>query len=77
VLSSVSWSAARNSEGLLSVCGWVNAKNAFGGYTGMQPFVGFIMIMEDGRFRFEIGHDEKNAAIILDACKSRGLLLLE
>ncbi|MDI4656568.1 hypothetical protein [Xanthobacter autotrophicus] len=28
--------------GKIVVCGWVNARNSFGGYTGMQPFTGHM-----------------------------------
>lgn|SRR3990167_1881145 len=32
--------AVRNSAGNISVCGYVNGKNSYGGYTGTQPFLG-------------------------------------
>ncbi|MGX1786143.1 hypothetical protein ACWIGM_05360 [Bosea sp. NPDC055332] len=32
--------AAENAKGTISVCGYVNAKNSFGGYTGEQIFYG-------------------------------------
>jgi hypothetical protein len=32
--------AARNAHGDLLACGLVNAKNSFGGYSGMEPFIG-------------------------------------
>lgn len=32
--------AGRSSKGVITVCGYVNAKNSFGGYTGMTPFTG-------------------------------------
>lgn len=36
-------SAARGKDGTLTVCGHVNARNSFGGYTGFVPFSGFII----------------------------------
>jgi hypothetical protein len=30
----------RAPDGRVFVCGWVNAKNSFGGYVGRQPFSG-------------------------------------
>ena len=33
-------SAARHPDGKISVCGYVNARNSYGGYTGQQPFLG-------------------------------------
>lgn len=32
--------AVTDTKGLISVCGYVNAKNGFGGYTGDEPFTG-------------------------------------
>lgn len=32
--------ASRNATGRIAVCGFVNAKNSYGGYTGMTPFNG-------------------------------------
>jgi len=34
--------AARGPDGAITVCGMVNAKNAYGGYTGEQPFMGTL-----------------------------------
>lgn len=34
--------AAKDTKGAVVVCGFVNAKNSFGGYTGDQPFVGTL-----------------------------------
>ncbi|MGO8840686.1 MAG: hypothetical protein ACLQF1_05960 [Methyloceanibacter sp.] len=35
-------SATKDMTGSVSVCGWVNAKNSFGGYTGDQLFIGLL-----------------------------------
>jgi hypothetical protein len=32
-------SAGQKSDGIIIVCGFVNAKNFFGGYAGAQPFI--------------------------------------
>ena len=32
----------RGSSGKQTICGEVNAKNGFGGYTGMTPFIYFV-----------------------------------
>ena len=34
--------AAHDSQGRVQVCGWVNAKNSFGGYTGSQVLPAFL-----------------------------------
>lgn len=34
--------AARAADGTTIVCGYVNARNSFGGYVGMQPFSGVL-----------------------------------
>lgn len=35
--------AARSPSGAIAVCGYVNAKNSFGGYVGAKPFVGTLV----------------------------------
>lgn len=32
-------SAARDAKGTITVCGFVNARNSFGGFVGAQPFL--------------------------------------
>jgi hypothetical protein len=34
--------SGRDANGKLVVCGWVNAKNGYGEYSGRQPFVGHL-----------------------------------
>lgn len=36
--------AARHSDGTISICGWVNAKNSYGGYEGEMPFTAIYSI---------------------------------
>jgi len=36
-------SAARNSRGVITVCGEVNGRNGNGAYVGMRPYVGVLM----------------------------------
>jgi hypothetical protein len=31
--------AVKQKDGTISICGWVNAKNSYGGYTGETPFI--------------------------------------
>lgn len=36
------YQAAVDANGIIAVCGYVNAKNSYGGYIGRQPFVGYF-----------------------------------
>jgi hypothetical protein len=36
-------SAVRQKDGTIMVCGMVNAKNSFGGYTGAGPYYGMLV----------------------------------
>lgn len=36
--------AAKRTDGLITVCGSVNARNSFGGYVGMEPFMGLLTL---------------------------------
>lgn len=51
--------------GATAVCGWVNAKNSFGGYTGMELFYSRF---ENGRFNTSV---EKDASAL--TCTMLGL----
>lgn len=50
------------------VCGFINAKNSYGGYTGKKPFYG--MLMSQGRLFgvVGIGDNESEAVIITNMC---------
>lgn len=58
-------------DGVLTVCGNVNAKNSYGGYTGKQRFwaAGAAPILESVRF----AGDEANARIVDSLCDEQGL----
>jgi hypothetical protein len=34
--------AGKTPEGDIVACGWVNARNGFGGYAGREPFAGYL-----------------------------------
>ena len=38
---------AEDKDSLIYVCGWVNAKNTFGGYGGNAPFIGSLVVAGD------------------------------
>lgn len=41
--------AGETSEGVIQVCGYVNGKNSYGGYTGEQPFIGVLGGVSQGQ----------------------------
>jgi hypothetical protein len=55
------------------VCGYVNGRNSFGGYTGMQPFIGSAGTDTAGFRPADIGGDSNNQWAISTQCKLRGL----
>jgi hypothetical protein len=62
--------AGRAPDGRVFVCGWVNAKNSFGGYVGRQPFSGQLT---DGAFALSyVGSDYMLRAFIQDQCGGLG-----
>jgi hypothetical protein len=36
--------SVKHPDGTVSICGWVNAKNSYGGYTGEMPFIAVYSI---------------------------------
>ncbi len=77
VLGSVA--AASSGDGIVYVCGTVNAKNSFGGYVGYQPFLGIMASMKaEGKtiahFSVSsIGGSETDASIVISLCKHYGV----
>lgn len=72
--------ATRDQEsGTIWVCGYVNAKNSYGGYTGMSPFLGSLMEIKKssgGNMVFEvvsIGGGSSAADVIRGMCSRRGM----
>ncbi|KUM25201.1 hypothetical protein AU467_04260 [Mesorhizobium loti] len=64
-------------EGVVLACGFVNAKNGFGGYAGETPFVGVLATYRlTGQAEFvlkEIGGAETDSAAVISYCKSQGI----
>lgn len=67
--------ASKRRDGLIYVCGVVNARNSFGGYTGSQPFIG--LLQSDGiatRFGvFGIGGTDIETSAVLGECRDAGI----
>ncbi len=50
-----------------TICGYVNAKNSYGGYTGEKPFVYFV---QDGSANIASGgQDPTDAMVVGNFCK--------
>ncbi|MBA5777101.1 hypothetical protein H2509_08160 [Stappia sp. F7233] len=65
--------AASNSEGVVSACGWVNAKNSYGGYTGDKPFLG--VLTKGGFVPVSVGGTSNETAATLRVCARQGTAL--
>jgi hypothetical protein len=62
-----------------TICGWVNAKNSFGGYTGYVPFTGFLMLLSDKprvpSYTFSVmGGSELESNYVIENCRKAGFL---
>jgi hypothetical protein len=68
--------AGRRPNGDVIVCGWVNAKNGFGGYTGMEPFNGMLADPSSDRFAFaSAGGGRYGSEAVMEVCKMFGVPL--
>lgn len=64
--------AAKAESGEIGVCGHVNAKNSFGGYTGMSPFIGTLRT--NNMFKVaQIGNNREDSEIIKTVCRKMGI----
>lgn len=65
--------AGTNADGVVFACGWVNAKNSFGGYTGEKPYMG---VLTSGGFApVAIGGDRNRVDVTMSMCARSGLTL--
>lgn len=62
-----------------TVCGFVNAKNSFGGYTGDKPFMGLMASDESGKplfFRVTgMGGTDTETMAVMMVCRDYGVAL--
>lgn len=66
---------AQTPDGNISVCGLVNAKNSFGGYTGEQPFFG-VFYPRAGFFEFRtMGGSDGDRLGLRMVCQQSGVLI--
>lgn len=62
--------AAINAKGVVTACGYVNAKNSFGGYAGKEPFIGVILTSD--KF-FPIGFAKNPPELTMKLCSDSGV----
>jgi hypothetical protein len=66
--------AVKDSKGVVSVCGMVNAKNSYGGYTGSKPFVG-VLVSSGGFIVAGMGGTEGATYGVQETCKQMGIVI--
>ncbi len=58
------------------MCGYVNAKNSYGGYVGETPFIGTFIGHDNSGFMVSyMGGPDKDTYAVLVVCRSNGLKL--
>jgi hypothetical protein len=69
--------AGVGSDGTITACGWVNAKNSYGGYTGKRPFQGLFYGKNNDSGFVMISTEEIDSALQarLELCHEAGLSL--
>lgn len=68
--------AARTDDGIIHVCGTVNARNSFGAYTGPQPFSGALTSiprLTPVFFPVSVGGSPSEQAATRAVCLERGV----
>lgn len=55
------------------VCGWVNSKNSFGGYTGEQPFLAMYAVPAKGAVLIGTGGTRTESTVIMSECARYGV----
>lgn len=64
----------RNAQGDVFACGYVNSRNSFGGYVGMQPFGGMITNVAGEQFTLVGIGSDLDSRLALAATTCRGLV---
>jgi hypothetical protein len=65
---------AKQADGTVIVCGEVNARNSFGGYTGMKPYlVVYSPSLMMGRVAALGGTDSEDTGVVLTCKKAFGI----
>lgn len=63
---------AKLASGEVLICGWVNGRNSFGGYTGFMPFAGRL----NGSFSLGLlAADNSDANVVAHQCRQAGMIM--
>ncbi|WP_164881673.1 hypothetical protein [Paenirhodobacter populi] len=65
--------AAKSGQGAVIVCGFVNGKNSFGGYTGEVPFMGILK--SSGYLVLDIASTENEYRAMIKTCRKEGVAI--
>jgi hypothetical protein len=66
--------AGQTSKGVTTVCGWVNAKNSYGGYTGRQPFAGILGAQDTVFVPIGVGGSSDSEILAtIQLCRQQGI----
>jgi hypothetical protein len=65
--------AARKSDGTITVCGYVNGKNSYGGYVGMSPFIGIYAREAKAFGLVDIGSSSTDRTVVGKMCRDAGI----
>ncbi|MGB3503492.1 MAG: hypothetical protein WBA44_17865 [Mesorhizobium sp.] len=63
--------AARWPDGTLTVCGLVNAKNSYGGYTGAGPYIAKVQ----GGVVVDAHMSTADPGILIQVCRNAGVAI--
>ncbi|NTG22047.1 hypothetical protein G6L00_16545 [Agrobacterium rhizogenes] len=80
IFGNIKAAASDTQKGIIYVCGIVNAKNSFGGYTGDGPYVGVLASMTaEGKnlSTFNVtgmAGTEIQTSVVMDMCKHYGIV---
>lgn len=65
--------AAKGKDGIVTVCGYVNGRNSFGGYVGEMPFIGVLTGQNSSFYVVDIAGDEVDARATITICHRYGV----
>ena len=71
------YAAAKQSDGSIVVCGWVNSKNGYGGYAGFGPYYGVLFDKPLGYEAKTVANGELGITGVTRYCREDGVQLPE
>lgn len=71
------YAAAKRSDGVIVVCGWVNSKNGYGGYAGFGPYYGVLLDKPLGYEAKIVANGELGIIGVTRYCREDGVLIPE